>query len=166
MPPCHASSPLAFDLDGTLLAARWDTNYNDPDALARLAPIPAAVERLRALLRQGIPILIVTGRTQAVRVTTEQQVKDLLGELVPIVFQDAWSGGRALITYKADALRVHRARLYVGDTIHDAHAAYLAGVPFMPAQAFADGNTPPAPWATLAGLSSLDPDSTPEAATP
>jgi phosphoglycolate phosphatase-like HAD superfamily hydrolase len=139
---------LGFDLDGTLLASPWNADYRDPSVVARFAAIQAAVARLRALLCQGAQVLIVTGRTRALQLVTERQVEDLLGQQVPIVFRTE-RGKAGLVAFKAEALRANHVRLYVGDTIHDAHAAYLAGVLFMPAQAFAGGLPPPLPWRTL-----------------
>lgn len=135
---------VAFDLDGTLLEAPPGMDYDDIEAVARMAPIEAAVRRARSLRRLGHPIVVVTGRREELRWMTELQVAVLLGPGVPIHMQAQWRGVSGLVAMKSETLRGQGAALFVGDSVFDARAAEAAGTRFLHATAFAAGEPLPA----------------------
>lgn len=139
---------LAFDLDGTLLQGRPGLDYDDPDQVAALEPIEAAIRRLAALRRQGHGIAVITGRPESMRLLTQLQVSVIAGKGVTLDMQTGWLGVAHLTSYKAEALRSKRASLFVGDSVSDRMAAERAGVPFMTAQDFSDGQPLPLPRST------------------
>lgn len=121
---------LALDLDGTLLQYRAGFDFEDHDALRKLEPVAAVVAQARLWQRSDHVLEIVTGRSEATRAITEQQVESMLGPGVPVHMQKSWTGPAALLEHKVRHLRAPRIVGFVGDGLIDRRAASIAGVRF------------------------------------
>jgi hypothetical protein len=122
---------VALDMDGTLVDDDVPVNYDDPASVAQRPALPAACAVARAMLSQGIPIAILTGRAPALREVTCRQVEEIFGQAVPVFMGPRGRHWSALVDFKADVLEKIGATLYIGDSLFDAWAAGQARVPFL-----------------------------------
>lgn len=133
---------LAFDLDGTLFDVSPGISYDHAEKIRQHStPHERACDLARAAAAGGHYTTYVTGRTEPVRQVTQWQL-DQVRLPGPLHMQRAWRGDDVMTTYKADVLRRQHIDLYVGDTVHDANAAALAGVPFLHADHWRAGTLP------------------------
>ncbi len=145
--PRKPAKPLVaiFDVDGTLLRLRAGIEkipYNDADALlAAQEPHQRVVDRALALEEAGFAVRFLTGRSEALRDVTVQQLTaaGFRGVSERLDMQDAWGGWEALMQHKADHLVDWGAVLHVGDQDVDLEASMAAEVPFVHVDDFAAG---------------------------
>lgn len=119
---------VAFDIDGTifggsLLAQDWDC---PEQVLEHTYPWP---QRCRVVPKRGT--VFVTGRTEAVRDATTQQLEAAGFKEFTLLMQPFWRGWQALEYSKAAHLRSAGASAYVGDLPSDRRAAALADADFL-----------------------------------
>jgi len=135
---------IAFDVDGTLCEVGARADFEDGHSLLRhTRPMPAAIERVRAFVRQGGQVRFVTARHRRLAEFTLAQLQCWIGdhvlrEHVSLRDFDPYTPTDAAL-WKADVLRAMRPDLYVGDKPMDQTAAAIANVLFMPAEWWARG---------------------------
>lgn len=118
---------IAFDLDGTLFESHLAPEEWDDPVRVR-AGTAAMMERLCLLPRRGATF--ITGRTEAVRLTTEAQLREAGLESFTLVMQAKWDGYDALTRYKARWFLTLGVAAYVGDSESDRTAARTANARF------------------------------------
>lgn len=142
---------IGFDFDGTL--ATWPLgsrrNYNDAFyAMTHAAAILGTVKWMKAVMRRGHRVVVITGRGTAHRGPLRYWLFQFTGQFVDVVARPNHVGLDvvAQAAWKAQVLSELAVNVYVGDNHRiDKEAARLAGVRFLDAKAFRNGALPALP---------------------
>jgi hypothetical protein len=120
---------IGFDLDGTLLEYKPGLDYDDELACAALQPHPGAFYKARSIV-QVHEVCVITGRGEATRSITQNQVDWIFQRRVPLIMQEVFRGWDVLREFKAVKLVEMGCTHYIGDQDIDQAAARIAQVQF------------------------------------